>query len=1432
MKIPNNWLITFAIILVIGVISLSSLSAFADTEDIYKLKRLWPALQQPWYFDRPEGITTDKQGNVYVVERTNHRIQKFTANGQFITRWGQQGHDAGQLYIPVDIAVDDSGNVYVADLGNCRIQKFTSNGQFISNWGECSEFDVKQNKLKDMSIAINSRKDMIYLAKMYRDHIKIQKFFQDGQLINQWEMNHVDGRVVYSVIDIAIDSKENVYVVNGNRVQQFTSDGNFIREWGEEEGSSNGQFKTPSGIAIDHLDNVYVADTYNDRIQKFTAEGQFITKWGKGWGRERNSCVFGLPGVEFGQCFLSRSSQRYGDGSIDHWTGEPGQFRRLADIAIDNQGNIYATDLDYHRIQKFTLDGEFIAIWDSKGTGKEQMLRPYNVALDSQNNVYVLDQRNHRVQKFNANGLFIMQWGQEGLNAEGGKFYYPRGIAIDASDQVYVADTYNKRIQKFTSDGQFLAMWETDFPSDITIDQQGNIYVVHGDAIQPNKNRFIVQKFNNNGKFITQWEGEESKSNPEVSRGITVDAQGYVYVADANAHQIQKYSPDGKVVWTWGEQGQNKGQFESPIGIAVDKQGNIYVSDSGNQRIQKFTAEGEFITQWGGEFGSDPGQMSSPLGLAVATNGDVYVADFGNSRIQVFKQITLDLNNKAIVVAGGGPQTRNRAENWLWDATQVSANFVYRTLTYQGFTKETIYYLSSDTDLDLDNNGIADDIDADVTINDLRYAITEWAKNADNLVIYLIDHGGHETFQVNSTEILTAPELNTWLNSLQTTLPGKITLVYDACESGSFVSALKAPQAKKRVIITSSKPKQLAYFHAQGSLSFSMYFWTHIFNGLDIANAFDLASQSVSISTNVQTPLLDANANGIGNEPEDDKLVQNIFIGNGTVIASDAPIINEVSPPQTIYESNTALIYVNVTDTDNIVRVWAIVRPPNYRQADPSQPVLALPSYDLKPIKDDRYEANYTGFDQAGDYQLAIYARDSAGNTSMPTLTTVSVHNPLSRKAIIIAGGQPTDRLWPAIAENAKLAYDALIHQGYQPESIRYLSAVQTAGVFGTANLENIKGVITEWAQHNTQDVVLYLIGEGSTEQFLLNDTEKLLANDLAQWLNDLQKNITGKITVIYDGSFSGSFIPTLIPPTDKQRILVTSTNAIEPTCFGGDLNFSKFFWLRILNGTNVRDAFDYANDAIGVLAAGQHPQLDDNGDGVNSKDGRLAREYYIGSGILRASIEPQLGTVSPEHTLNGETSAPLWVDGVATTSTIEKVWAVVILNNNCLQQTRLPLKATGDNRYEGTFDNFINSGNYDIAIYAMDDKGNISLPRRTRVRQLSGIAALLSSQTIYHNGDRLTMTLPVLPVGQAQYLGVELPDDRIFLITEKNRFIPFDGISLPAWNSDEVAVDLPINDGIPRGEYTLYLLRLPVGVEPMLQQEVWKLGITKFNVQ
>ena len=86
-------------------------------------------------FELHYGIAVDSEGNVYVSDSGNYRIQKFTSRGIFLTQWGSLGNANGQFQWPVGIAVESDDDLVVTDSGNYRIQKFTSDGNFIRKWG-------------------------------------------------------------------------------------------------------------------------------------------------------------------------------------------------------------------------------------------------------------------------------------------------------------------------------------------------------------------------------------------------------------------------------------------------------------------------------------------------------------------------------------------------------------------------------------------------------------------------------------------------------------------------------------------------------------------------------------------------------------------------------------------------------------------------------------------------------------------------------------------------------------------------------------------------------------------------------------------------------------------------------------------------------------------------------------------------------------------------------------------------------------------------------------------------------------------------------------------------------------------------------------------------------------------------------------------------
>lgn len=222
---------------------------------------------------------------------------------------------------------------------------------------------------------------------------------------------------------VATDSSNYVYVADSgnNRIQKFTELGTFVGKWGST-GSGPGQFSTPESVATDVDGNVYVVDKGNFRVEKFSPGGEFLAQWGS------------------------------------HGSG-PGQFEAPAGIAVDptGTGDVFVADAGTNRIEKFNPAGEFVAAWGSAGTGQGQFNTPQGVATDPAGNVYVADSGNHRIQKFTSSGEFLLEWGSSGEGP--GQFGQPVGIATDPVGKVYVADSTNNRIQKFSGSGEFLSSW-------------------------------------------------------------------------------------------------------------------------------------------------------------------------------------------------------------------------------------------------------------------------------------------------------------------------------------------------------------------------------------------------------------------------------------------------------------------------------------------------------------------------------------------------------------------------------------------------------------------------------------------------------------------------------------------------------------------------------------------------------------------------------------------------------------------------------------------------------------------------------------------------------------------------------------------------------------------------------------------------------------
>ncbi|OGO06003.1 MAG: hypothetical protein A2Y73_07430 [Chloroflexi bacterium RBG_13_56_8] len=272
----------------------------------------------PGQMRAPKGLALDAEGNLYVVDSQNHRIQVFDAQGNFLRAWGSEGTQPGEFKEPWGVAVSPSGEVYVADTWNHRIQVFDQTGAFVRMWGV---------------------------------------FGETSQLDGA-------GNVFYGPRGLAFDSQGNLYVADtGNkRIIKYDPQGEMIAAVGGM-GDGDGQLQEPVGIAIDQEGDLYVADTWNQRVQVFDSQLTFLRKWP----------VYAWEGMSVvSKPYLAVSNENHvyvtdpegyriiefdQEGKLLSVWGQLGadlsSMNLPTGIAVDADGRVFVADSDNHRVLVF-----------------------------------------------------------------------------------------------------------------------------------------------------------------------------------------------------------------------------------------------------------------------------------------------------------------------------------------------------------------------------------------------------------------------------------------------------------------------------------------------------------------------------------------------------------------------------------------------------------------------------------------------------------------------------------------------------------------------------------------------------------------------------------------------------------------------------------------------------------------------------------------------------------------------------------------------------------------------------------------------------------------------------------------------------------------------------------------------------------------------
>ncbi len=242
------------------------------------------------------------------------------------------------------------------------------------------------------------------------------------------------------------------------------------------------QLENPVDAAVDSAGNIYIADFNNHRIRKiFAATGTTTTVAGT---------TLGFSG--------------------DNGPATTAQLNNPSGVAVDGVGNIFITDYDNHRIRKVitptgvitTVAGTTAGFSGDNGPARlAQLNRPVRVVLDGVGNLYIADQNNHRIRKvIVATGVITTIAGTtQGFSGDNGlataaQLSFPSGLAFDSTGDLYIVDTGNSRIRKvvmtsgvittvagttagFSGDNGPAIQAQLSLPADVVFDGVGNLYI-------------------------------------------------------------------------------------------------------------------------------------------------------------------------------------------------------------------------------------------------------------------------------------------------------------------------------------------------------------------------------------------------------------------------------------------------------------------------------------------------------------------------------------------------------------------------------------------------------------------------------------------------------------------------------------------------------------------------------------------------------------------------------------------------------------------------------------------------------------------------------------------------------------------------------------------------------------------------------------------
>jgi cysteine-rich repeat protein len=516
--------------------------------------------------------------------------------------------DRTALDSPSDVAVDSAGNVFIADTAAFRVRRRDAATGLMTTFAGTGT----SGSLGDGGAATSAQ-----LTRPY---------------------------------GLTVDGFGNVYIADSSahrvrRVDASTGVITTIAGTGVSGSSGDGgpaaaaRLNAPSGVAVDGLGNLFIADRNNYRVRR----------------------VDGITGV-----ITTYAGTGNGPFSGDDGPATSAVLQPLR-VAIDPAGDLYVTDANSDRVRKIDAASQIITTYAGGGASAAegiaataaQLPNPSGITFDPAGNLYVTTNpvyKVRRVDKTSQTITTVAGTGSQGFAGDGGpatsaQLSVPDGVAHDGTT-LYIADTQNHRLRSvvnatiatavgtgsrgFTGDGLLASCTKLGYVNNLSLDSLGRLY-----AVDTFDGRLI--RIDSRGVLTML------ATNLSFPHAVAIDSAGNAYVANAGSNSVVRVDAiTGAIsriagIGSFASSGDDGPAIDAalnfPMGLVIDAAGNLFVSENFGARVRRIDAVTKIITTYvGGGTGGDGGlavdaELYDPQGLAIDAAGNLYIGE-GTGRVR------------------------------------------------------------------------------------------------------------------------------------------------------------------------------------------------------------------------------------------------------------------------------------------------------------------------------------------------------------------------------------------------------------------------------------------------------------------------------------------------------------------------------------------------------------------------------------------------------------------------------------------------------------------------------------------------------------------------------------------------------------------------------------------------------------------------------